>query len=202
VPGLDLPGGEAPPGVLERKSFGRWPDPIVADCGLLASLAGKRVEFVRLYAWAGGSFQPIPFQIDENDMQGNKVYPSGEHANPEAANGLVDKGEELVFMARDCGDRVSPEVFPPGVEISEEMELQDPLTGGKGWVYVLYSESAPPPISGADYITYEPVGSCPGEGDCQGKTMENRYFGQMPAYEQAEQVMEKKRDTVKPVEKE
>jgi len=36
----------------------------------------------------------------------------------------------------------------------------------------------------------------------RGKTMENRYFGQMPAYEQAEQVMEKKRDTVKPVEKE
>ena len=34
-----------------------------------------------------------------------------------------------------------------------------------------------------------------------GNTMESRYFGQMPAYEQAEQIMEKERETLAPLEK-
>jgi len=51
---------------------------------------------------------------------------------------------------------------------------------------VLYSESAPPPISGADYITYEPVGSCPGEGDCQvmrSAYMEDHFYPMGPYFD-------------------
>jgi len=33
-------------------------------------------------------------------------------------------------------------------------------------------------------------------------TMENHYFGQMPAYEQAEQIMEKERESTEPLKKE
>ena len=176
----------APQGVREKKTCDRWPDPVVADCGLLSSLVGKKIEFVRMYAFSDGVFGPIPFQIDEKDTQGNKIFPDGESANPQDANGLVDKGEELVFMVRDSGDRISKDVFPQGVEAWEELELEDPLTKGKGWVYLLYSESNPPPLSTEDYIVYEPKQKCPGEGDCQvmkSKYMEDHFYPMSPYFD-------------------
>ena len=133
--------------VLVKKTFTRWPDPVVLDCGLFSSILSKKVELIRMYSFSDGSFRPIPFQVDERDQKGNRVYPAGEHANPGDANGLLDKGEEMSFMARDCGDRVSENVFPQGIETWEELELVDPLTGGKGWVYLLYSSTNPPPDS-------------------------------------------------------
>ena len=90
-------GGGGAPGILEPKTFDRWPDPVVADCGIFTSLAGKKIAHLRLYAHSGGSFHPIPFQVDEEDGQGNRVYPAGEHANPGAANGILDLLIETVF---------------------------------------------------------------------------------------------------------
>jgi len=190
--GLTLPspaaGLEAPAatGFVESKTFDRWPDPVVADCGLFPALLGKRIDFLRLVAQRDGAFQPIPFQVDEKDARGSIVLLSGKEANPEEANGLLEKGEELVFMARDCGDRVSREVFPPGIELGEELELQDPRSGSKGWVYLLYSESSPPPLSTQSYIRYQPAAACRPEGDCQvmkSRYYECRYYPQRPYFD-------------------
>lgn len=156
---------EGQPEILTEKTFTRWPDPVVTDCGLFPSLLGKEIRFLRLYVLSGESFHPIPFQVDEKDTDGNLVYPSGERANEGDADGCLDRGEELVFMARDSGHHAHPADFPPGIEIWEELELKDPLTGGKGWVYLLYSESSPPAASEEDYITYIPKHQCD-EGDC------------------------------------
>ncbi len=160
--------------VAEHKTFARWPDPVVADCGLFPSLVGKKIEFVRLYAYSDGLFHPIPFQIDEKDAKGHYIYPSGHNPTIKDANGVIDEGEELVFMARDCGDRVTPQSLPEGVEQWEELELRDPLTQGKGWVYLLYCSTRPLPSSQEDYIIYIPVATCEGEGDCQ--IMKSRYM--------------------------
>ena len=78
--------------ILEEKTLRRWPDPIVADCGLFPSLLGKKVGSLRIYVHSDDSFHPIPFQIDERDSEGQLVLPSGEKGNPEDANGLMDKG--------------------------------------------------------------------------------------------------------------
>ena len=160
--------------ILETKTFDRWPDPVLADCGLFPSLLGKKIKFIRVYTFSNDSFHPIPFQVDEKDSGGELVLTSGEKANPEDANGLLDKGEELVFMSRDSGDRVSPRIFPPGIELWEEVELHDPLTRGKGWIYLLYSESNPPPLSKDDYIIYIPVYKESPQGDCL--VMKSKYF--------------------------
>jgi len=173
-------------GGLVTKTFSRWPDPIVLDCGMFPSLLGKKVAFLRLYAQSGGAFGPIPFQVDERNEEGLRVYPSGEHANPLEANGLLDRGEELSFMARDCGDRVTEAAFPAGLEIREEVELEDPLTGGKGWVYLLYSESSPPPLSTENYIEYLPVHRCQGGYDCQvirSTYMEDHFYPMEPYFD-------------------
>ena len=188
LPAWATPADEGAPSPVgsEPKTFGRWPDPVVIDCGLAASLVGKKIAHIRLYALRDGVLGPVPFQIDERDGEGNRVYLSGEHANPEAANGLLDKGEELVFMARDCGDRVPREALPPGVEAYEELELTDPLSGGKGWVYLLYAEADPLPASDADYIEYLPKHVCDPEGDCQvvrSRYMEDRYYPMKPYFD-------------------
>lgn len=180
-----LPAGASTP-LPERKTIDRWPDPVVADCGLFPSLLGKKIEHVRLYASSGDSFHPIPFQIDEKDAKGHYIYPSGQKPTIHEANGTIDEGEELVFMARDCGDRVGAEALPQGVEQWEELELSDPLTGGKGWVYLLYSASNPLPHSQEDYITYIPAATCEGEGDCQimrSRYMEDHFYPLAPYFD-------------------
>ncbi len=182
----EQPGEQPSACLLENKTFDRWPDPVVADCGLFSTMLGKKIEFVRVYVHTKGSFHPIPFQIDEKDGQGNRVYPSGEKANPEDGNGLMDKGEELVFMARDCGNRVKPDIFPTGIELWEELELSDSLTQGKGWVYLLYSEKSPPPLSQEDYIINIPVHKCEGEGDCnfvKSKYLEDHLYPMEPYFD-------------------
>jgi len=93
-------------------------------------------------------------------------------------------------MARDSGSRVGPEGLPPGIELWEELELVDPLTQAKGWVYLLYSESNPPPPSQEDYIQYTPVATCPGEGDCQimkSKYMEDHFYPLAPYFDMSKQ---------------
>jgi hypothetical protein len=182
----ETPVASGEPAPLEQKTFTRWPDPVVVDCGMFSSLIGMKVEFLRVAAFSGGSLKPIPFQVDERDGKGLRVYPSGERANPEDANGRIDKGEELSFMARDCGDRAPESAFPPGLDIREEVELKDPLTGGRGWVYLLYSETHPPPLSDKDYIIYVPKYTCKGEGDCQvirSEYMEDHYYPMEPYFD-------------------
>ncbi len=179
----DLSPEKEMPIFLENKTFDRWPDPVVADCGLFTPFLGKKIELLRVYAYTDKTFLPIPFQIDEKDDEGNRIFPSGEKANPQDGNGLIDKGEELVFMARDCGDRISPQIFPAEISLWQELELQDPLTQKKGWVYLLYSETAPPPLSPKDYILYIPDHKCENESDCQlikSKYLEDHFYPQEP----------------------
>ncbi len=148
---------EKPAVIIEEKTLRRWPDPVVIDVGLLKTLIGKKIEQVRVYAHKDGTLGPIPFQIDEKDGRGNLILPSGTNNNQKDANGILDNGEELVFMARDSGDRIDSRALPAGVELWEELLLEDPLTKGKGWVYVLYSESSALPVSEEDYVIYDPM---------------------------------------------
>lgn len=153
------------PSVIDKKTFSRWPDPVVIDVGILRSLLGTKIEELRVYAQRDGSFGPIPFQVDEKDAKGTLILPSGRHPNARDANGLLDKGEELVFMARDSGDRIDTQALPAGVQRWEELVVEDPLTHGKGWVYVLSTASGSLPLSEEDYIFYDPHSHREGEGD-------------------------------------
>ncbi len=67
---------------------------------------------------------------------------------------ILDYNDEVVFMARDAGDQASRESWlsPDGIEL----EVKDPLNGGKAWAYLFYFTSNPPPLSSDDYISYDP----------------------------------------------
>ncbi len=65
-----------------------------------------------------------------------------------------DHNDELVFMARDAGDRAPSADWPSSEGV--ELEIADPLNGGKAWAYLFHFAVSPPPLSPVDYISYDP----------------------------------------------
>ncbi|MEW6079603.1 MAG: hypothetical protein AB1724_17485 [Thermodesulfobacteriota bacterium] len=67
----------------------------------------------------------------------------------------LDWNDEVVFMARDSGDRAPTNAWltPDGLEI----QATDPLNGRTGWVYCFHFDNDPPPPSESDYVCYDPA---------------------------------------------
>jgi len=142
-------------------------------------------------------FVPIPFQIDRRDSQGDLIFPSssvnpvrnqrflnGVNSKSQISNSknlnfgkdsnsysLLSNNDELVFMAKDLGNRVLQKDWIEDAEEGLEIEVIDPLNGSKGWAY-LFSFSSPKKKSSLDYVDYLPkenkikaqryiVGFCP-----------------------------------------
>ena len=135
---------QKPENIHEEKAIDRFYDPVEMRTDLLEDLVGKKIETLRLYSHLDGTFRQVPFQFDEWTVDGWMVFDGGEDANPELANGLLDRQDMLSFYARDAGDRVSRAMWPEGAGQGIEIEIKDPLTDGKGWYYLLhFPESAP-----------------------------------------------------------
>lgn len=66
----------ASPAVAGERTLTRTEDPIVVTGDELASFQGMPIESLRLYAWRGGQWSPVPYQIDEKDPDGNFVISS------------------------------------------------------------------------------------------------------------------------------
>jgi len=143
------------PRVTAMKNLTRWPDPVVMHGSDLPGWAGKPLDGLRLYACRLGRFVPVPYQFDEITPDGEKVLPDGgPEANPEDGNRALDPQDELLFMAHDLGDRVRPQDWVSGLGAAQEIEVRDPLTGGKGWCYLLWFPGDAPDPSPLDYAAF------------------------------------------------
>jgi hypothetical protein len=81
-------------------SLTRPQDPVIVSGAMLTAFDGAAIDELRLYAFADGSWQPIPFQVDEVVFINNtNVYTAFE-------DGLLDANDELVFMGHDAGEAV------------------------------------------------------------------------------------------------
>ncbi len=138
--------------VIEEKSITREADPVIVTGDRLKKFLGKHKEKLRLYAQKEGNFIPIPYQIDELTPENEYAFTNGKEAVEDTDKGLIDGNDELVFMVRDTGDRVSEESWPPGNLGGVEIEVNDPLDGKKGWAYLL-EFSKPPERSKVDYVS-------------------------------------------------
>jgi hypothetical protein len=127
----------------------------------------------------------IPVQVDErtvvpfgsqptnNTTPGTTgtVYGSGsggptalQYADPNTwvgADGDItfDANDELVFMGFDAGGLPPDDqrTEPPGVVAGSgvRVEVTDPTTGQKGWVYLFEQDGSLSPGAGADYVDYD-----------------------------------------------
>ncbi len=123
----------------------------------------KKINGLSLFAFTKGKFQPVPFQVDEIDPAGEWVLTSipeclKDEIQPDMDkdSGLLDENDELVFMIRDAGARAGKSLFPKDAGPADEIELTDPVTGSRVWIY-LFSFSANPPASTVDYIKCDPL---------------------------------------------
>jgi hypothetical protein len=147
--------------ILEKKTLTRVEDFVVAHGEILKRNLGRDIGQMGLLAFREGKLVPIPFQIDEISPDGDwvltQVPPELENAGlkPEkdSDEGNLDGNDELAFMARDSGDRVGREYFPPGILEADEIMIRDPVDGAKAWVY-LCSFPGKPPLSDRDYVDY------------------------------------------------
>ena len=85
--------------------------------------------------------------------RGNRIKPN----NPSPTPGQLDSRTELVVLVKDFGDRNVNSWIPDvasALFIRYEIEVTDPLTGGKGWVYLYRSNTLTLDPDLTDYITY------------------------------------------------
>jgi len=156
------------------RTLNRSEDPVVVTAEQLGPMQGEAVSGLALLRWQGGSFEPVPWQVDEKNPAGKFCLEQGPKANIQECNGHLDGKDELVFMAADAGAR-APEsaAKPAGAGKAAELELSDPVAGGKGWAYLMVF-AANPPRSNADYVKRE--------------TKEERHWVLAENYQFAEQV--------------
>ncbi len=139
------------------KTLSRWVDPVIIKGEVLDEVIGSPLSNLRVYAFRNGVFEPIRYQIDElTEDGGDWILPEGLIVNSELSNQKLDKWDFLVVMAKDTGDKAKKESWPSGYTKSCEIEIIDPLTGEKGWCYLLYFPSNPPVRSSlSDYVSYD-----------------------------------------------
>jgi hypothetical protein len=118
-------------GALARRS-----EPVVLKGADFSSLKDAPLDELALYAFRGGVWRAIPFQIDE-------VTSGGRFTRHE--NGKLDENDELVFMSQDGG-----EASGPGNWVDDSVSktypryaisVTDPLAPGTAWYAYLYRSS-------------------------------------------------------------
>lgn len=165
----------------DSMSLARVADPVIIVGQELEPVLGSEIGKIRLFAFHGMKKHVIPFQIDERDSAGNWVWDRvigrpdttfasdpGQTSVPmmvqqhvhrhddedPAGSERFDANDMLVFLARDMGDRrgALPEVWQGDTVV--EIEVLDPLDGGKGWVYMVAYAGDPPPLSRVRYLQH------------------------------------------------
>lgn len=114
-------------------------------------LAGKRIEALSVLAVRSGKLVPIPFQIDERDVDG-WIHAPGISGKVSGTEGVFDGDDELVFMYRDTG---SERLDPAAHRLSEGrivQELTFTYNGKTRHAYVAEGSSLRDP---SDYVQYD-----------------------------------------------
>lgn len=140
----------------ETKILNRFFDPVIVTGGI-CGLTGRPLCNYGLYASTDGHLRPIPFQIDEKNRHGDFVLTHGNHVFVDEDTAF-DDNDELVFMAMDAGQKISGRAqLPVGISSCAELEITDPVTREKGWVY-LVTGSRLSKNACLDYVAYDDDG--------------------------------------------
>jgi len=131
---------------------GRMEIVTVATEGLLPE--GTPRDHARVMAFhPARDWEVIPFQIDPREEPGKYIFPPDERATYYSAIGPSD---EVVFRAGDTGVRAARTAWPEGVTAGGEIEVRDPRSSARGWVYV-FSFERPPLADGPPQVRYTPA---------------------------------------------
>jgi len=142
----------------------RVPDPVIVNgAELRGAFDGVPAEDLRVLAWRGDRFEGIPFQVDERGplgdllltqglLQGKQRTPGGEYEDAPGF-GVFGPEDEIVFLARQMGDRAPEGRWPEGAVQAVQIRARDPRDGDEAWA-VAASFDVPPPRSPDNAIDY------------------------------------------------
>lgn len=136
-----------------QKTMTRTEDQVVVSGSRIPAMQGWQIAQIRAFALAENRCRAIPFQIDEVKDDGKYALPNGSIRSSE--DGIFDANDELVFMVFDSGDRGEKSMLPAGYNQVVELELKDPLDGGRSWLYLARYPQNRPPVSANDYVTFD-----------------------------------------------
>src|SRR4029079_4234853 len=104
-------------------------DPVIVPGARLSALPIRDTAKLRLHRFESGRAGAIPHQIDQRDESGDLVVDG-------PRDFAFDDNDELVFMAKDAGDRTIADPCPSDCTAALEIEVRDPASGASGWVYL------------------------------------------------------------------
>jgi len=146
---------DTPPTPDAPDTLTRDVDPVILTGVHLSPLLGTPLTHLGCFAVRKGAWQTVPCQVDERTEDGQYVFTAGPEANPSSGDQVLSTSDEWVLVAGDAGDRVHQPHWPDGLIHGLEIELLDPLDGGRAWFY-LGSFDRPPPRSNRDYVDFDP----------------------------------------------
>ncbi|MEY4631199.1 MAG: hypothetical protein RIQ81_1319 [Pseudomonadota bacterium] len=154
--------------------------PVVIFGSQIRAATGRPLTTYRLYkSGSNGRAEPIPFQIDELNLDGDYVLDQGSAVTANSGNGLFDLQDELALMGDDIGPAAAPTdwgVNPP----NEVFEIQFDYRGmpmppaawapdrNKGAVYLAVFHRNPPAPASKTYVVFD-------RGTAEVKTSRYRY---------------------------
>ncbi|MHA1570112.1 MAG: hypothetical protein ACTSXZ_11640, partial [Alphaproteobacteria bacterium] len=142
---------------VAAKNLTRDVDPVVISGKQIPTMNNRPIDQLRLYALKNGALQPVPFQIDQRDPNGELVFPLGDQPTADTDAGRFDANDELVFMAMDAGDHAAKPPLPDNCRQAVLITLRDPQTGRQAYVYLLAFDDPPPPAK-TDYVSWDAAG--------------------------------------------
>lgn len=129
--------------------------PVVLKGRSLPPLIGSPIGRISFCVIHEGQLKPIPFQIDRRDRKGEFQIPLTDKEREKEGRSLFDENDECVFMAADMGKKM--EAIPGDFQgsLTAEIEIADPKTGQKGWVYAFVFHDRTPERAHQDYVSYD-----------------------------------------------
>lgn len=97
----------------------------------------------------------IPFQIDERDHYGDFILSYGKNPNTQFSNQIFDGADELAIMGNDVGIVKTPTKWDQIKKPAILYEVLFQKDQEKGAVYIGVYFNNPPPISTANYVSFD-----------------------------------------------
>jgi hypothetical protein len=128
----------------------RASEPVILRGSTIPLAVSVPVDRLAVYAYRGGTWQIIPFQVDEVNGDGDVVA---------TEDGVFDPNDEIVFMAQDLGEPAGgdwpDETGQVDARSWQQIEVTDPLnTSAKGYAYVVQPNGQPAP-SPTSYVSFD-----------------------------------------------
>lgn len=142
----------------QSRTLKRTEDAVIVSGDNLSSLSGAEIDDLKLIACRGKSCKPIAHQVDKRDGENRYVFPDDKRFDPLRDGTKLDSNDELAFMASDAGGGINQGEVPFKASRVIEIEILDPMEGGKAWVYLAEGAEGLPEIDLPDYVSYALAG--------------------------------------------